>query len=133
MFDNLTKLRTLELTRNEYLTCLPAIPPLAFCTICLDPNQTFVACGAAVTVTPTDVAMLVGATVPYTVVLDEHPLGDVLVIPASGAKSIATVPEKGEPERGELIFTTDNWNTPQTVTVTGVAAGVATISHTTSG
>ena len=133
VFDNLTKLMTLELARNEDLTCLPAIPPSAFCTTCLDPNQTFVACGAAVTVTPTEVTMPKGTTSQYTVVLDEHPRGDVLVVPASGATAIATVPEKGDPERGELIFTTDNWSTPQTVTVTGVAAGVATISHTTSG
>ena len=46
--------------------------------------------------------------------------------PASSATATVTV-------SGALTFTTNNWNTAQTVTVTGVAAGTATISHTTSG
>ena len=95
VFDSLTKLMTLELARNEDLTCLPAIPTSAFCAICPDPSQTFVACGAAVTVTPTEVTMPRGTTATYTVVLDEHPLGDVLVIPASNATAIVTVAGKG--------------------------------------
>ena len=132
LFDNLTRLKTLDLSGNQDLACLPGIPrsvDLDHCPDCVDFKR-YAACGAAVTVTPIAVTMPRGTTATYTVVLDEHPRTEVLVVPASGAKAIATVPEIGEPERGELLFTLDNWSTPQTVTVTGVTAGVATISHT---
>ena len=135
VFDNLTeKLMLLDMGGNASMTCLPFIPsPPAvwICPICTSvgaPDIHFAACGAAVTVTPIEVTMPKGTTSQYTVVLDAHPRGDVLVTPASGATAIATVPEDGA-----LTFTTDNWSTPQTVTVNGVAAGIATISHTTSG
>ena len=74
-----------------------------------------------------------GGTATYTVVLDTEPTGSVTVTPASGDSAVATV-------SGALTFTTSNWSSPQTVTVTGVDDDIdnatnrtATISHTVSG
>ena len=53
-------------------------------------------------------------TETYTVVLTSQPTGDVIVDVASGDTSAATV------SPAALTFTPANWNTPQTVTVTGV-------------
>ena len=70
-------------------------------------------------------------TESYTVVLDTLPTASVEIAVASDATAIATV------SPATLTFTTANWNTPQTVTVTGVDDNVdqsnnrsATISHT---
>ena len=59
---------------------------------------------------------------PYTVVLDARPTAAVTVTPSSNAEAKATV-------SGALTFATDSWDTAQTVMVTGVAAGSATVSH----
>ena len=75
-----------------------------------------------------------GRTASYTVKLNTQPTGDVTITPSSSAESAATV-------SGALTFTTANWSTAQTVTVTGVDDLVdqggtdrtATISHTVSG
>ena len=73
-------------------------------------------------------------TSTYTVVLDTQPTGDVTITPESGDTMVATV-------SGALTFTTTDWNTAQTVTVTGVNdnddntgnARTATLTHTSSG
>ena len=75
-----------------------------------------------------------GRTATYTVKLNTQPTGDVTITPSSSQESAATV-------SGALTFTTANWSTEQTVTVTGVDDAVdqgdtdrtATISHTVSG
>ena len=75
-----------------------------------------------------------GRTATYTVKLNTQPTGDVTITPSSSAESAATV-------SGALTFTSSNWSTAQTVTVTGVDDAVdqgdtdrtATISHTVSG
>ncbi len=69
---------------------------------------------AGVTVTETDSGTTVAepdGTDTYTVVLNTQPTADVTITPMSGDISVATV-------SAALIFTTDNWNTPQDVTVT---------------
>ncbi len=53
-----------------------------------------------------------GGTATYTVVLDTEPTDTVTVTPGSLNASVASV-------SGALTFTTGNWDTPQTVTVTG--------------
>ncbi len=70
--------------------------------------------GAPVTVTQ-------NATATYTVALTKAYAGTLRI--TSGATGKATV------EPATLTFTTGNYNTAQTVTVTGVAAGQATINH----
>ncbi len=76
-----------------------------------------------------------GGTASYTLALRAEPTGNVTVALASSDPFAATV----SPE--ELVFTSTNWSTPQSVTVTGVDDDVdnpgdarsATISHTPSG
>ena len=132
VFDKLTSLKGLLLRGNPNLDCLPFIPlSLGAKLYHLDkPASTYAACGAAVTVTPTSLAVDENATSTYTVVLDEAPnrfTNNVTVTPASSDTTKATV-------SGPLTFSIwDDWSTPKTVTVTGVATGPATISHTVSG
>ncbi len=64
----------------------------------------------------------------YTLVLNTQPAGDVEITVASGTTSAATV------SPASLTFAAGNWNTAQTVTVTGVNDSVggnrtATINH----
>ena len=67
-----------------------------------------------VTVNPTSVTVPeASGTSTYTVVLDTQPTGDVTITPVSGDTMAATV-------SGALTFTTTDWDTAQTVTVTGV-------------
>ncbi|MFA8433533.1 MAG: choice-of-anchor D domain-containing protein [Marinifilaceae bacterium] len=55
-----------------------------------------------------------GTTDTYTVVLDAQPLSNVVLNVVSGDVNEVTV------DKASLTFTNTNWNTPQTVTVTGV-------------
>ena len=55
-----------------------------------------------------------GSTATFTVVLDTQPTSNVVFTVASADTDEATVSPT------PLTFTTGNWNTPQTVTVTGV-------------
>ena len=72
-----------------------------------------------------------GRTDTYTVVLASQPTVDVSIAVASGTTAVATV------SPATLTFSPSNWNTAQTVTVTGVDDRVdqdgnrrATITHT---
>ena len=56
-----------------------------------------------------------GGTATFTVVLDSQPTGDVVIDSASNDSTEGTVTGGSQ-----LTFTTANWSTPQTVTVTGV-------------
>ena len=62
-------------------------------------------------------------TATYTVVLKSQPGGPVTITPTSGATTTATVSPPS------LSFTNSDWNTPQTVTITGKGAGSTSISH----
>jgi large repetitive protein len=55
-----------------------------------------------------------GTTATYTVVLNSQPSGNVLIDTASSDTGELTVSPP------QLTFTTSNWNTPQTATVTGI-------------
>ena len=87
---------------------------------------------AGVSVTP--VAVTVGengGTNTYTLVLDKQPTADVTLTAASGDTTVATV------SVASLSFTPANWDTPQTVTVTGIDDAIdnasdrtATVTHT---
>ena len=87
---------------------------------------------AAVTVSPGRLAVTEGSRAEYTVVLATQPTGRVTVTPSSDDTEVATV-------SGALVFTTGNWSSAQTVTVTGeensVAGGdgSATVSHRVEG
>ncbi len=78
-----------------------------------------------------------GGTDTYTVALESQPSAEVTIALASGDEKAATV------SPAELTFTADNWDRPQTVTVTGVdddvdqegaiAHRLTRISHSASG
>ncbi len=100
----------------------------------LDTVITLVDSGTAVGVTLSRSGVTVNeasGTGAYTVVLDTQPTGDVEIAVTSTDESVATVAP------ASLSFTTGNWNTAQTVTVTGIADTVhnlgdrreASISH----
>ena len=79
-------------------------------------NQTV----ATMTVSETELEIDEAGTGSFTVVLDALPTNTVTLDMASGNIDAATV------SPSSLTFTVDNWDTPQTVTVTGVADDNAT-------
>ena len=86
---------------------------------------------AGVTVSPTRLTVNENGSETYTVVLDTLPTAAVTVTPAATGDAHIGV-------SGALTFTTANWNTVQTVTVSAADDddpdhGKATIAHTASG
>ena len=65
---------------------------------------------AGVTVEPAELTVDEGAAATYTVVLDTRPAGTVTVTPEGN--------EKATPTPASLTFTSSDWNTAQTVTLT---------------
>ena len=87
---------------------------------------------AGVSVSPTSLSVDESGTTTYTVVLDTEPSGSVTVTPSSDDTGAATLSPSG------LTFTSSNWNTAQTVTVSGEEDDDAnnetvTVSHSVSG
>ena len=86
-----------------------------------------------VTISITELEVTEGETGQYTIALDTEPTADVTVT--------IQVPENAEVavDRTELTFTADNWNTPQTVTVTAahdddaIADDPIVLTHTVTG
>ena len=84
-----------------------------------------------VTVTPTELTIDEGASSTYTVVLDTQPTADVTVTIIEPGFPVAVAP-------ASLTFTTQDWSTPQTVSVTAKSDydahdGRATITHSVTG
>ena len=73
-----------------------------------------------VSIAPTELNVEEGSSKTYTVVLAARPTAAVTVAPSSNAGTKATVSTSNGDNN--LTFTTDNWNTAQTITVSGVAA-----------
>jgi hypothetical protein len=65
-----------------------------------------------------------GGTATFTVQLDTPPTADVTI------PLVSSVPAEGTVNPSQLVFTAVNWNTPQTVTVTGVDDAVKDGSKT---
>ena len=90
-----------------------------------------------VTINPTTLTVPEGdATgVSYTVVLTSQPAGDVTVTISGHANTDLSIASPGLSGDDELTFTTENWGTAQTVTVTaaqdddGVADADVTLAH----
>ncbi len=79
-----------------------------------------------------------GRSATYTVVLTSEPTGNVTVTPSSGSTNVAEVTTSRADDT--LVFTANNWDTAQDVTVTGVDNAVdessdltTTISHAVTG
>ena len=91
---------------------------------------------AGVTLSSTGVQVNEGATATYTVKLDTKPTANVVITPTSpdtGAVTVSTAAANNT-----LTFTTSNWSTAQTVTVTGVQDADSTnesvtVTHSVSG
>ena len=86
-----------------------------------------------VTVVPTELSVPEGGNRAYTVVLNTLPTGDVTISVANGGPDADLTASANA-----LTFTTANWGTEQTVTVSAaqdsdVLAGTATFSHTPNG
>ena len=75
-------------------------------------------------VEPGSVSVVAGETVDYTIRLKSKPASQVVIDLTSGDTGRATV-------TGSITIRTVEWNVPQTITVTGVAAGDTSISHST--
>ena len=78
--------------------------------------------GHGVEVAEATVEVAENNTASYKIVLKSQPGGTVTITPMSSATARATV-------SSALTFNNSNWSTPQMMTVTGVGAGSATISH----
>ena len=84
------------------------------------------------TVTPTNLTVAEGSTGTYTVVLDALPTADVTVSVSGTAGDVSV-------DKSALTFTTSNWGTAQTVTVSAsedadrVADAAVTLTHTADG
>ncbi len=84
---------------------------------------------AGVTVSQSTRTVEVGETTTYTVKLDTQPTSTVTITPTSSDTGKATV-------SGAMSFTggsSGNWNTPQTVTVTGRGTGTLNVTHAVTG
>jgi lipocalin len=80
---------------------------------------------ASVVVTPTSGLMTTeaGGTATFTIVLGGQPTGDVTIPLSSSLTTEGTITQTS------VVFTRDNWNAPQTVTITGVDDQVADGPH----
>ncbi len=81
-------------------------------------NITTVPAGVTVSAAEPIVTRESGGADSFTVVLESQPTADV-TIPVSSSNT-----NEGTLSTASLVFTPDNWNVPQTVTVSGVADGV---------
>ncbi len=85
-----------------------------------------------VTVSPTFLTVAEGSTGTYTVVLNTQPTGDVTVTVGGASGDVSM-------SRSSLVFTSTNWNQPQTVTVTAaedddaLTDDTVTLTHRVSG
>ena len=93
---------------------------------------------AGVSVNPTALTVVEGSTASYTVVLDTQPSADVTVAVTGHAGTDLSL--SGQTlTNDELTFTPDNWNQPQTVTITAgqdddaAADPAVTLAHAVSG
>ena len=77
---------------------------------------------AGITVTPTSglTTTEAGGTATFTVVLTSQPTADVTIALSSSDPTEGTVSPASVGFTGVVTFTGANWNTPQTITVTGV-------------
>ena len=87
---------------------------------------------AGVSISPTSLSVDESGTTTYTVVLTAEPNGSVTVTPSSDDTGEATLSPSG------LTFTSSNWDTAQTITVSGEEDDDAndetvTVSHSVSG
>ncbi len=117
--------RTLSHTVSGY----PGVTDVADVTVTVTDNDT-----AGVTISPTTLTVTEeGPAATYTVVLDSAPAVSATVTIATGSST--TAPITVDPASRALIFSSTNWNMPQTVTVVATedddaVGGTRTLVHT---
>jgi hypothetical protein len=85
---------------------------------------------AGVRVTPTELTVQVGAATKYSVVLTSQPTAPVqIVLTPAGSFQTTTSCQEGNGQTICLNFTPNNWNSPQSVTITGQNAGNGQLTH----
>ena len=89
---------------------------------------------AGVVVSRQGLTVVMGETNTYTVVLTAQPAGPVTVTVNTSTNGVVTVDTDSTPESRALVFTAGNWQTAQTVTVTGVTVTASlTLNHRVDG
>ncbi len=89
---------------------------------------------AGVVVSRQGLTVVMGETNTYTIVLTAQPAGPVTVTAAPALPNLVTVDTDSTPESRAVVFTAGNWQTAQTVTVTGVAVTTSlTLNHRVDG
>jgi hypothetical protein len=84
-----------------------------------------------VTVTPRSLVVDEGGSDTFTVRLNTRPTGNVSINVSSDDATIANASVVGGSSRSRITFTPDNWFTPQSVTVRGVADNAFTAQRST--
>ncbi|TGG83163.1 MAG: hypothetical protein ERJ69_04080, partial [Aphanocapsa feldmannii 288cV] len=113
VFDGLSDLDTIKLNGNS-LICLPRSLPLSVTVDVQLPR-----CGNLLVFTPSSLTVAEGASVSYTVALASEPTAAVTVSLSSGSGVTLDTDAATNGNQNSLNFSTANWNTPQTVAVSG--------------
>ena len=116
IFAGLSNLRYLNLDNNA-LTCLPTSLPLG---VFISPNN-LPQCDqmAALVLTPESLTVAEGESGSYTVALASAPTAEVTVTVTPGAGVTVDADAATDGNQTTLSFSISNWNTPQTVMVSG--------------
>ena len=130
VFDHVLPTLTLLFLDNNSLTCLPAAVKARSNALRLGDSASLPLCPAVI-LSATNVSVNEGGANTYTVKLRTQPTGNVTLTPSSNSGEVTVAPSS-------LTFTTGNWETPQTVTVTAgqdtdTVDDSAIISHAVSG
>ena len=109
-------------TAADNVTLSHTISGYAGVTSVSNVSVTVTEAGAGFLVPAARVDVVAGQSVDYTIRLTSQPAGNVVLDLTSGDTTIATVPSS-------VTIPSANWQSGVAVTVTGVAAGAASISH----
>ncbi|TGG90147.1 MAG: hypothetical protein ERJ67_11270, partial [Aphanocapsa feldmannii 277cV] len=132
IFAGLSDLDKLNLNSNS-LTCLPRSLPLSVSVDIELPR-----CGNLLTLIPSSLTVAEGGSSSYTVALASKPTAAVTVTVSAGAGVTLDTDTDTDGNQNSLSFSTTNWNTPQTVDMSGeqdddAIDDTVTLAHSASG
>ncbi|TGG82163.1 MAG: hypothetical protein ERJ69_05115, partial [Aphanocapsa feldmannii 288cV] len=135
IFDELSNLQKLYLNNNSLICFLKtkSLPLGAYVDVNLP------RCNELLVFTPSSLTLAEGGSGSYTVALASSPNAAVTVITISAGAGVTLDTDAGtNGNQNTLSFSTANWNTPQTVTVSAeqdddAVDDIVTLSHTASG
>ena len=138
IFDGLSNLQNLDVSNNG-LNCLPtSLPPNVSVDPAGLPRCDEIAATATLLLTPERLTVAEGGSGSYTVALASEPTAAVMVSLSSGSGVTLDTDAASDGNQTSLSFSTANWNTPQTVAVSGeqdddTVDDTVVLSHTASG